>query len=285
MKENINYRKGSLLEGENFKYVKKGVSGIYIIQSDLDGKFYIGKSIDLGRRFSHHFGSLKRNAHTNVLLQEVYNEHGYDNLSFYYIEMDESELKDTEQLMLEKNGLKDKCLNLTIEGETWINNHKASSTFNSWRNKISESAKLRTGNKNPFYGKHHNEETKRKISAIHKGKVNDVARESVIINGEYYPSLGIASEKLGIHITTVSFRVNNKKAIFKNWYKSNDKNNIKYDPDFHFPNNLAKIMIVYKIEGEIYYSSEPISEKYNIKRNIVSYRIQSSNYKDWIKLA
>ena len=49
------------------------------------------------------------------------------------------------------------------------------------KNKLSESAKLRyTDKKNPFYNKHHSEETKQKISKANTGKTNSVETRTKI---------------------------------------------------------------------------------------------------------
>ena len=54
--------------------------------------------------------------------------------------------------------------------------------------KESEYAKQRTGSKNSFYGKHHTEETKRKISLANKNRIPTNAYK-VKIDGIIYDSL------------------------------------------------------------------------------------------------
>ena len=76
-----------------------------------------------------------------------------------------------------------------------------------------------TGKNNPFYGKSHSEETKQKIKETRVGKFNGVQSKIVIIENIEYPSLAEASRQLGIHITTICFRINspNKKFINYNY--------------------------------------------------------------------
>jgi hypothetical protein len=51
---------------------------------------------------------------------------------------------------------------------------------------MSEMAKLRTGDKNPFYGKKHSEKTKKQISDKNKGKYMGGMERPVIIDGVWY---------------------------------------------------------------------------------------------------
>jgi group I intron endonuclease len=57
-------------------------SGIYAIFSKIDGKVYIGRSVNITDRVCHHFMHLKKNKHTNRRLQCAFNVYGRDN--FYY---------------------------------------------------------------------------------------------------------------------------------------------------------------------------------------------------------
>ena len=74
------------------------------------------------------------------------------------------------------------------------------------RRKTSESM---TGEKNPMYGKHHSEDTRRKMSEAHKGKI--YANTKPILqfskNGEFiaeYPSLHEASRQTGCNNSHIS---------------------------------------------------------------------------------
>ena len=55
---------------------KKQKSGIYIIENKVNGKKYVGQSVNIGSRKSKHFGELKRGTHHNGYLQNAYNKHG-----------------------------------------------------------------------------------------------------------------------------------------------------------------------------------------------------------------
>jgi len=66
-------------------------SGIYKIENLINGKIYIGKSVNLTKRKRDHFNLLKNNKHTNNFLQNSYNKYGSDNFKFSILEICEKE--------------------------------------------------------------------------------------------------------------------------------------------------------------------------------------------------
>jgi len=74
-------------------------SGIYKIICKPTGKFYIGSSIDIKRRWVSHKSELKRNIHRNSYLQRAWNKYSEENFELQIIEtvdpklLLESELK------------------------------------------------------------------------------------------------------------------------------------------------------------------------------------------------
>jgi group I intron endonuclease len=79
--------------------------------------------------------------------------------------------------------------------------------------KISALAKLRTGEKNPFYGKKHTEETKKIFSLKATGRTPANVK-AISIDGIIYPSRRVAAEQLKIKEETLWYRANS--ANFKN---------------------------------------------------------------------
>lgn len=86
------------------------------------------------------------------------------------------------------------------------------------KNKLSKNAKERTGEKNPFYNKKHTEESKNKIRQKKIGKYYGKQNIPFFIDNIRYDSLGEASKKLNIHVTTIKYRL-----------KSNNFQNYKYE--------------------------------------------------------
>ena len=77
------------------------------------------------------------------------------------------------------------------------------------KEKISLRASKKIGEKNPFFGKHHSEETKRKIAEKNRGKKNETQAKKVLYNGVIYESAADCGRKIGISNVTVSYRAKN----------------------------------------------------------------------------
>lgn len=69
----------------------KNKSGIYIIKTKLNNRFYIGSAVNLYSRKHTHLTHLRQNKHRNAKLQRFVNKYGIDNLFFECIELCEKE--------------------------------------------------------------------------------------------------------------------------------------------------------------------------------------------------
>jgi group I intron endonuclease len=213
------------------------IIGVYKISNTLSGRYYIGYSTNINKRFSVHRNKLKKNCHDNIFLQRAYNLDGEDKFIYEIIHIcgTEEEAKEIELQYLtnlsirqylynlnfnnsggdlltqhpnkekirekifkshaetiskmsseerkkkfgkcgEKNGMYGKTHTEEVKqlnskmmmGNTYCKGKKASEET---RQKISENAKLRIGEKNGFFGKHHSEETIQKIKEKSKGRL------------------------------------------------------------------------------------------------------------------
>lgn len=61
-------------------------SGIYYIKNNINNKCYIGSSVNIIKRLSHHKNRLNNNLHCNPHLQKSWNKYGKENFSFGIIE-------------------------------------------------------------------------------------------------------------------------------------------------------------------------------------------------------
>ena len=73
-----------------------------------------------------------------------------------------------------------------------------------------------TGEENPFFGKHHTEETKQKIREKNKGNIPPTAKE-IIIDDITYISIAEAGRQLNICGPTILWRLNSKNPKFNNY--------------------------------------------------------------------
>ena len=73
--------------------------GIYQIINIINGKYYVGSSIDIAKRISIHLHHLRTNKHHSILLQRAWNKYGEENFKFNIIEevANQSELVKIEQ--------------------------------------------------------------------------------------------------------------------------------------------------------------------------------------------
>ena len=74
----------------------------------------------------------------------------------------------------------------------------------------------KSGVNNPFFGKRHSEETKKKLSEKRKGK-KPTNMKQVIINDVIYESLTDASRQTGIPSPTILWRIKSKNKKYENY--------------------------------------------------------------------
>ncbi len=67
------------------------ISGIYCIENMNNNKKYIGKSIDVKKRWQQHRRDLKKRKHRNIHLQNSWDLYGEDSFNFYILEKCEPE--------------------------------------------------------------------------------------------------------------------------------------------------------------------------------------------------
>lgn len=93
----------------------KGKSGIYKIVNLVNGKLYVGSTVNLYNRKSQHFSSLMTNCHKNPYLQNAFNKYGINTFKFEVLEYveDVDKLIEREQYYLDIYfDNKNKCYNV-----------------------------------------------------------------------------------------------------------------------------------------------------------------------------
>lgn len=153
--------------------------GVYKIVNNINGKTYVGQSINIKARWKDHINTLNRNDSHSVLLQRAWNKYGPENFSFEVLELcpedmlDEVEVKYINFYDTIKNGYNiesggNKNKHLPEETKRKISNaHRGICFSEETKQKMSKS---RTGEGNSMYGRHHTEEAKRKMSEAKKGR-------------------------------------------------------------------------------------------------------------------
>jgi group I intron endonuclease len=157
------------------------VAGVYQIKNLVNGLIYIGSSVNIYGRWWSHKSMLRRRIHKNPYLQNSWNKYGEENFEFKILEivenLDDVLLKEQEYL---NTHLPDynicKYVDATTAGIPKSDEHKK---------KISESKKgTKTGKDNYFYGKHHTDESKIKMSEIAKSRIHSDETKRKIGNAQ-----------------------------------------------------------------------------------------------------
>lgn len=144
---------------------------IYKITNIINNKVYVGQTrqMNVNTRWRTHKLCLKKNTHKNKHLQSSYNKHGIINFVFEIIEELTENINEREQYWIEfynssniKNGY-----NKTKGGDGCLG-------FKMPREIVERLSILSKGRAGHFKGKHHTEESKRKLSEARAGKYNGV---------------------------------------------------------------------------------------------------------------
>lgn len=154
--------------------------GIYMIQNKVNGKIYIGQSVDIEKRWNRHRGELRDNSHVNKHLQNSWNIHGEDNFEFTIIcECNENQLNTMEEYYIFELISYDRRVGYNknyggSSGRPTEEARKKMSEVNKGKTLSEETRKkmseARKGENHPFYGQHHTAESRKKISESKKDK-------------------------------------------------------------------------------------------------------------------
>lgn len=204
---NIEY-KPNIYKNDNLK----NKCGVYQIRNLINNKIYVGSTKNLYCRKRSHFYSLNKNNHRNKYLQNAYNKYGKDNFIFEVIEFCDID----NQLLLEQYWIDrlDVCVNgyniqpkadKIIITEEVRNNMRNKIPWNKGKRGIYSQETLNkmrnnkniNGSKNPFYGKHHKQETKQKISQANGIKIMCIETKTI------YQSIMDAERKTGVNRSSI----------------------------------------------------------------------------------
>jgi len=149
--------------------------GIYCFENIIDGKKYIGQSIDIEYRKSRHLFQLNGNYDGCIGLQHAWSKYGEENFKFYIVEECLIESLDEREIILIKelhSHISENGYNISWGGEAPMRGLKHTEES---RKKISENNPNKISENNPMFGKHHTLEAREKISKnskVQKGENN-----------------------------------------------------------------------------------------------------------------
>lgn len=163
--------------------------GLYMIRCISNDWRYYGESNNVSGRLASHKSLLTRQIHPNKCLQHDWNFYGVDYFDFVVLFMGPKwelpyirRAKETELIVLNREF-----------------------SYNILENSS------KPGDQNPFWGKLHSPETKKKISEALKGRPNDLLGRKISIRGIIYPSIAEASRQTNIARKTIRQKINDPK--------------------------------------------------------------------------
>jgi len=136
-------------------------SGIYAIRNVVNGKVYVGSAVSIHSRWSNHRARLSKNNHHSKKLQNAWNKYGQEAFEFIVL------------AIVERERL------ITVE-QQWINHFQASGlrgynvnpvANSQFGRKVSEASIQKCRKTRMMRPYTHSEETRKKLSLAHKGRV------------------------------------------------------------------------------------------------------------------
>ena len=181
------------------------LTGIYQIKNKLDNKIYIGSGSSINNtkavsgiytRLADHHKRLRADQHINKYLQNAWNKYGEENFEFEILELCSAEkCLEREQYWLDKKQCYDKEIGYNlckITGNTLGKKHSEEAKLKMSKNRIGKypyspelklfHSKRMSGVNHGGYGKHHSEETRKRMGLKNKIKVNQLSLEGHLIN-------------------------------------------------------------------------------------------------------
>lgn len=189
----------------------------YLNNLDFNNNYNIAKQSNGGDNLSHHPKRLEILERMSIINKEIYNK------------LDDAEKQRRSKLQQgENNGnygrkhteeeKKIMSIKQKENGKKYSINYIGKTKEELWgkdvaniaKQKLSDFAKTRVGNKNAFYGKHHTEEYKQKASERRKGKYFGNQNKPFLINDKQYNSLSEAAKEYNVVIGTIKNRLISK---------------------------------------------------------------------------
>lgn len=155
--------------------------GVYLLRNKINGKVYIGKSIQLKQRFINHKKD-GRTLQNDTVISRAINKHGWENFQIEilesYYEIENELLLQIEAYYIKKYDSTNKEIGYNILSfSTDRTGHKASEET---KRKMSLA---HSGEKHHFYGKHHSAQAKEKLSNFFSGRILSEEHKNSISKG------------------------------------------------------------------------------------------------------
>lgn len=167
--------------------------GIYKIENLVNGKIYIGKSVNIYKRWKKHKTLLNTRSHYNKHLQSAWDIYGEDNFEFSIVEQCE---RDNDILsMREKYYIEFYNSNNSDFGYNMTNGGDGTFGLKLSDEQRKAASKRMSGDKNPNYGTKKSESLKRQISEKLKGRISPMLNKHQSEDTKKQISIALKGEK------------------------------------------------------------------------------------------
>ena len=264
----------------------KKTIGVYKISNNLcpEGKYYIGYSCHIHKRWGKHQSTLKTNKHCNIRMQRAYDKYGSDCFDYEILQEceTEEEAKKVELSYLEDLTIRDKLYNLhyNSSGGDMLTYHPNREEIIEKRAREQKKRNseltpeeykrrfcMKIGEKNGMYGRTHTDEVKRLYSEMHKGNTYNLGRKA---SQETKDKMSvIASERLGEK--NPFFGKHHSEETLNKIQETKQKNIAKYGRTL--PKHTREILI----DGKTYISATEAGRQLDISTGTILHRIKSPN--------
>jgi len=251
--------------------------GIYKITNKVNGKIYVGSSINVFNRWRVHKCCLINNEHHSILLQRAWNRHGEQNFVFEVVEEVSKKEKLIEREQHYLDVLKPEYNICKIAGNTLGFKHSEEA-----KQKISASLK---GEKNHNFGKHRSEEARQKLSEAQKGEKNHNFGKHRSEETKQKISEALTGEKHPFYGKTFSEEHRQKLSESKKGKYPSEETKQKMSEAKKGENNISsKLMLkqVYEIREKYIpkiYSYGKLAKEYGVTKRAIINIVQNKTWK------
>lgn len=209
---------------------------IYLILNKVNGKTYVGKHELYKKAWNedNYMGS-------GILLKPAQKKYGIENFEKFLIEYtfsEEDACKKEEFWIAEYKSRGKAEYNISKGGDGgYILKYASEEKKDKWKKKISKAAKKYIGENNGFYGKHHSEESRKKMAESRKGrKLSDEWKRKIGEAGKG-KHFGPMSEEQKKKLSEIAKLSEARKG--RHWYNNGIKNTLsKTCPEGFVPGKL-----------------------------------------------
>ena len=260
--------------GDNQKII-----GVYKISNSLSGRYYIGYSTNINRRFTVHHSKLKQNCHDNIFLQRAYNLDGEDKFIYEIIHICDTaeDAKAIELQYLTDLNIREYLYNLNFNnsGGDLLSNHPDKDKIREQilKSQAETMSKMtieerkqkygKCGDRNGMFGKTHSDEVKKMNSELKKGNTYCIGKK--------------ASDETKRKLSDIRKNkyTGEENSFFGKHHTEETKQKIREKNIGNIPPTAIKITI----DGFFYISMAEASRQLNISVPTILWRLNSKNPK------